>query len=189
MTTKKNITYSIENRVSIFSPYERIIAGLNFLASLFYFNRLKTIDFTVDDQKLSVEGPKTILRGDYRLDIKKDDFRGSSVDYRGIKIIGIIISVLLIGLTIFAYIVYFADLFDNDESPGPIIVGTIVFILGVILLIFSLLKVTVITLRFVDKYSNSVRYLKIKVRRNTVEYYHSSKEFLEKLWVSSSAKQ
>lgn len=186
MSKTNNITFSIDKRVSVFAPYEKAVVFINFLVSLAFFTRLKKIVFTADEEKLSVEGPKTICLGDFRLDVKKRDFRGSSVNFRNYNLFGIIISVLIIGLAIFAYIVFFADLFGNDEEPGPIIGGTILLILGIIILIFSLLKVTIITLRFVDKYSNSVRYLKIKVRRNAKDYYQTAKEFTDHLWKSSA---
>jgi len=177
----KDIQYSITNRMSVFVPHERNIAGFN-LPRFLYIRRMKKVDINVDEEKLSVEGHKTMMAGDYHLDIKREDFRGSSVNYIAYNLLGIIFGALLAALGIFACIVYAADLFNNDGDTLPLGLGIIFIVLGIIIIIISCLKRTMLTLRFVDKNSNSVRAISFKVRMNAQGYYESAKEFTEKLW-------
>ncbi len=178
----KDIKYSINDRSTIFTPYERIALGMNFILRLAHLQRMKHTEINVDEEKIAIEGHRTILAGDFHLDIKKEDFRGSSVSYRNFNIIGIIIGSLLTLTGLFAIIVYAADLFQNDGDFTPMGIGIIFLVFGLPILITSLLRRTIISLRFVDKNSNSVRYFAISVRRNAKEYYQTAKEFTEKLW-------
>ena len=177
------VNYTIENRSTIFRPHERTPVGGNFLLRWLNLNRMKHVEINVDDEKLSIEGHKTIKAGDLHLDIKREDFRGSSVNYSAFNLIGIILGSLLIALGIFAEIVYAADLFGNDGDTLPLGLGFLFLGLGLLFLIPSLFRKTILTLRFVDKNSNSVRHVAIKVRRNAKEYYKTAKEFTEKLWI------
>ena len=176
------INYSISHKSTIFRPYERLPMGMNFMLRLFHLQRMKQVEINVDEEKLSVEGHKTIMAGDLHLDIKREDFRGSSVNYYAFNLLGIIFGALVSALGIFALIVYFADLFGNDGDSLPLGLGIIFILLGIVIIIVSCLKKTVLTLRFVDKNSNSVRYTAFKVRSNAKEYYKTAKEFTEKLW-------
>ena len=178
----KDIKYSITNRMSVFVPHERNIAGFN-LPRFMYIRRMKHVDINAGEEKLSVEGHKTMMAGDYHIDIKREDFRGSSVNYAAFNLLGIIFGALVAALGIFALIVYIADLFNNDGDTLPLGLGIIFIILGAIIIFISCLKRTTLTLRFVDKNSNSVRSIAFRVIRNAPEYYKTAKEFTEKLWV------
>jgi len=178
----KDIKYSITDRSTIFTPFERIRMGMDFLLRIFHLQRMKNIEINVDEVKIAIEGHRTIKAGDLHLDIKREDFRGSSVSFRAFNLVGIIIGLLISLVGIFGLIVYIADLFGNDGDTMALGLGIIVLILGVLIIILSCLKKTNITLRFVDKNSNSVRHFAIKVRRNSKEYYQTAKEFTEKIW-------
>ena len=177
-----DIKYSITDRSSIFTPYERLRMGMNFILRIAHLQRMKNIEINVDEEKIAIEGHKTIMAGDLHLDIKREDFRGSSVNYRAFNLVGIIIGSLISLFGIFGIIWYAADLFENGGDTMPLGIGIISLILGVLIIVLSCLKKTIITLRFVDKNSNSVRHFAIKVRRNAKDYYQSAKEFTEKLW-------
>lgn len=180
---KNKINYSITHKSTVFKPYERMALGMHFLIRFLYLQRMKDVQFNVDEEKISISGSKTVKAGDFHLDIKREDFRGSSVDFYAFNLIGIIISSLIMGTGIFLLIIYFADLFGNDSDTLPLGLGIIIIVLGILVLIISLLKHTLLTLRFVDKNSNSVRYLAVKVRRNAKDYYSTAKDFTEKIWL------
>jgi len=176
------INYTITNKSTIFMPHERIPLGLNFIARLIHLQRMKQLTIDIDEEKLAIEGHKTIMAGNLHLDIKREDFRGSSVNYSAFNLFGIILGSLLILLGIFALIVYIADLFGNDGDNLPLGLGFLFLAVGLLILIPSLFKKTILILRFVDKNSNSVRHIALKVRRNAQEYYKTAKEFTEKIW-------
>ncbi len=178
----KDSKYSITKKSTLIPPYERIPMGMNFVLRIAHMQRMKNIDLNVDNEKLAIEGQRTIMAGDFHLDIKREDFRGSSVSYRAFNLFGIIFGSLLSLLGIFALIVYIADLFENDGDTMALGLGIIILIFGVLILVLSCLKKTIISLRFVDKNSNSVRHFAIRIRRNTKDYYQSAKEFTEKIW-------
>ena len=186
MKDTTNLKYSITNRATVIPPHERTPLSLNLLLNLLFLKRMKTVDIVVDQDKLTLEGHKTLYAGDFHLNVKREDFRGSTVDFRGIKIIGIIIGALFIAVSIFAFIVFFADLFGNSGDTLPLGIGIILLVLGLMIIIFSILKVTIITFRYVDRRSNSVRHLIIRVRKDAYDYYNTAKEFIEKIWAENA---
>ncbi len=177
-----DIKYAITDRSSIFTPYERMRMGMDFLMRYAYLQRMKSIEINVDDEKIEIEGPKTIVAGNLHLDIKREDFRGSSVNYRAYNLVGIILGSILSFAGIFFMIAYTSDLFGDSGQEPVLGAGILFLVLGLLIIILSFFKKTIITLRFVDKNSNSVRHIAIKVRRNAKEYYQTAKEFTEKLW-------
>ncbi len=179
----KDTKYTIVNRSSIFSPHERTNMGMNFLLRFAHLQRMKNVDINVDEEKIAIEVQRTINAGDLHLDIMKEDFRGSSVSFRAFNLLGIIIGSLISLPGIFGIIVFAADLFNNDGDGAPLGLGIIILIFGVLIIVLSCLKKTIITLRFVDKNSNSVRHFAIKVRRNAKEYYQTAQAFTEKIWI------
>ncbi len=178
----KDTKYTIVNRSSIFSPHERTNMGMNFLLRFAHLQRMKNVDINVDEEKIAIEGQRTINAGDLHLDIMKEDFRGSSVNYRAFNLVGIIIGSLIAAFGIFCIIWYAADLFENDGDTMPLGFGIIFLLLGALIIVLSCFKKTIITLRFVDKNSNSVRHFAIKVRRNAKDYYQTAQAFTEKIW-------
>ncbi len=179
---KTDVKYAITDRSSIFTPYERITMGMNSILRFAHLQRMKHTEINVDEKKIAVEGHRTIMAGDFHLDIQREDFRGSSVNFRAFNLVGLIIGSLISLFGIFGIIWYAADLFDNGGDTMPLGIGIISLMLGVLIIVLSCLKKTTITLRFVDKNSNSVRHFAIKVRRNAKEYYKTAKEFTERIW-------
>ncbi len=177
-----DIKYSITDRSSIFTPYERLRMGMNFFLRIAHLQRLKSVEINVDEEKIAIEGPRTISAGNLHLDIKREDFRGSSVNYRAFNLVGIILGSILTFGGIFILIGYLTDLFGTEDTEPALGIGILVLVLGLLILIPSFFKKTIITLRFVDKNSNSVRHFAIKVRRNSKDYYQTAIEFTEKLW-------
>lgn len=56
-----DIKYSITDRSTIFTPYERIPMGMNFVLRIAHLQRMKSIEINVDEEKIAIEGNKTIM--------------------------------------------------------------------------------------------------------------------------------
>ncbi len=178
----KEIKYSITDRSTIFTPFERLSMGMNFMLRIAHLQRMKNIEINIDEEKITIEGTRTIKAGDLHLDIKREDFRGSSVNFRAFNLIGIILGSILALGGLSLVLVYATGLSGGSGDEPFLFVGLLVLVIGALIIVLSCLKKTTITLRFVDKNSNSVRHFAIKVRRNSKDYYQTAIEFTEKLW-------
>jgi len=176
----EKINYSLEHKSTLFKPFERLSMGMNSFLRLFSLHRMKNVEINVDEEKITVEGPKTMMAGDLQLDIKREDFRGSSVNYKAYDLLVIILGVLVVFLGITGVILFIV--WEHGGAEPFLGVGLLLLVLGIVIIILGCLKKTIITLRFVDKNSNSVRHLALKVRRNAQEYSKKAKEFTDKLW-------
>ncbi|MHA1855261.1 MAG: hypothetical protein ACTSYY_04375 [Promethearchaeota archaeon] len=173
-------TLSVKNKSMITLPYESIL-GVALWNRILYSRKLKKAQVDLYENKIIFEGKRTLNAGDVHINIKRQDYRGSVVNFKSINLIGLIIGAIFFLLGIFGILVYAIPLFENDDSM-PLGIGIIFSLLGLLIIILSILRKTTLSIRFVDPSSNSVRYIYLTVRKDAHGFYTLCQEFLEKLW-------
>ena len=89
-------------------PYESIL-GVALWNRILYSRKLKKAQVDLYENKIIFEGKRTLNAGDVHINIKRQDYRGSVVNFKSINLIGLIIGAIFFLLGILHTCFFFRD--------------------------------------------------------------------------------